>query len=105
MARVRDDLLAYVGPNPTPVERMLIERAAVLSLRLAQIDRKIFEEADFTVTDNHCTIAWQNALTRCLVALRMPAEAARGGGASFAEVLAELNATDRRAAAKGARGA
>jgi hypothetical protein len=74
---VRAELLEHVGPNPTPVQRMLIQRACVLSLRLAQIDRKIFEEQEFTVIDNNQAVAWQNAMTRCLVALGVRSQAAK----------------------------
>ena len=42
---------------------MMIERACVLSLRLAQLDRKIYEEREFTEIDNNSAIAWQNTLT------------------------------------------
>jgi hypothetical protein len=47
----------------------LIDRAAILSLRLAQIDRRIIQEETMTILDNSQTVAWQNALTRVLVAL------------------------------------
>lgn len=86
---VRAELLEHVGPNPTPVQRMLIQRACVLSLRLAQIDRKIFEEQEFTTIDNNQAVAWQNALTRCLVALGVRLEAARNG-VSLTKVMAEM---------------
>jgi hypothetical protein len=72
---------------------MLIARACMLSLRLAQIDRKILTEAEFTEIDNNATIAWSNALTRTLVALGVHPEAARSGPtASLDHVLAELAA-------------
>jgi hypothetical protein len=96
MRAVRDELLEHVGANPNPVQRMLIQRACVLSLRLAQIDRKIFEEQEFTTIDNNQAIAWQNALTRCLVALGVHQEAARNGtNASVTHILAELGADPR----------
>jgi hypothetical protein len=88
---VRAELLEHVGPNPTPVQRMLIQRACVLSLRLAQIDRKIFEEREFTVMDNNQAVAWQNAMTRCLVALGVRSQAAKNGPAALTAILAELD--------------
>jgi hypothetical protein len=49
---------------------MLIERAAVLTLRLAKLDDKIVNETGpLTLHDTNYVIAWQNALTRCLKAL------------------------------------
>jgi hypothetical protein len=56
---------------------MLIQRACVLSPRLAQIDRKIFADIELSLHDNQWTVAWQNSLTRCLVALGVHPEAAR----------------------------
>jgi hypothetical protein len=95
MAAVHAELLEHVGPHPTPVQRMLIQRACVLSLRLAQIDRKIFEEQEFTVIDNNQAVAWQNAMTRCLVALGVRYQAARNGPAALTDILAELDDVKR----------
>jgi hypothetical protein len=94
MRRVRAELLEHCGPHPSPVQLMLIGRACVLSLRLAQIDRKILTEQPFTEIDNNQAIAWQNALTRCLVALGVHQEAARNGtaAASRDRILQELAA-------------
>jgi hypothetical protein len=93
--QVRAELIEHVGPDPSPVQRMLIQRAAILSLRLAQIDRKILAGKDFTLFDNNSTIAWQNALTRVLVALGVHQEAARHGTSSaFDAVLAEIEGRD-----------
>lgn len=41
MRRVRAELTAYVGGSPTFPQRSLIDRAAILALRMAQIDEKI----------------------------------------------------------------
>jgi hypothetical protein len=67
--KVRKALQAEIGPNRTVVQNYLIDRAAILALRLAQIDRRIIEEETLTILDNSQTVAWQNALTRVLVAL------------------------------------
>lgn len=77
MRQVRAELLEHVGGRPTATQRMLIDRAALLTLRLAQIDRRIFADQDLTILDNNQTVAWQNALTRVLVALGVHQEAAR----------------------------
>jgi hypothetical protein len=66
---VRTQLLQHVGPNPTITQKYLIDRAAILSLRLAQIDKRIIEERTLTILDNNQIVAWQNCLTRVLVAL------------------------------------
>ena len=66
---VRHDLTQAVGGSPSIPQKMLIERAAVLSLRLAKIDQKIIDDADLTLHDNNFVIAWTNALRRVLQAL------------------------------------
>jgi len=75
MRAVREDLLEHIGGKPTVVERMLIERASILTLRLAKLDQKIVADRHFTEHDNNHAIAWTNALTRVLVALGVHADA------------------------------
>jgi hypothetical protein len=75
LGRVRAELTEHVG-KPSVVQRMLINRAAVLSLRLAMLDQKIIRDQALTEHDNNHIVAWQNALTRILVALGVRAEAA-----------------------------
>jgi hypothetical protein len=68
---------------------MLIERAAVLTLRLAKLDSKIINETGpITLHDTNFIIAWQNSLTRVLVALGVHAAAAPVP--TLNEVLAEM---------------
>src|SRR6516165_1626127 len=50
--KVRKALQAHVGPNRTVVQNYLIDRTAMLALRLAQIDRRIVEEETLTILDN-----------------------------------------------------
>jgi hypothetical protein len=69
MRRVRADLIAHVGGLPTVTQRLLIERAVVLSLRVAQIDAKILAGESLTLHDSNFALAWNNALRRTLVAL------------------------------------
>jgi len=76
LRQIRTDLLRHVGGKPSAVQEMLIQRACVLSLRLAQIDRRIFADTELTLHDNQWAVAWQNALTRTLVALGVHPEAA-----------------------------
>jgi hypothetical protein len=88
---VRRELLAHVGPNPTITQKYLIDRAAILSLRLAQIDKRIIEEKTLTILDNSQIVAWQNALTRVLVALGVN-KASPLTRPSFADIRAEAEA-------------
>jgi hypothetical protein len=69
MRRVRADLIQHVGGSPNAVQRALIERAAVLGLRVAQLDAKIMAGEALTLHDSNFALAWNNALRRTLVAL------------------------------------
>jgi hypothetical protein len=69
MRRVRAELTAHVGGAPTFPERVLIDRAAILALRIAQIDAKIVAGGDLTTHDNNHAIAWHNAYRRTIEAL------------------------------------
>jgi hypothetical protein len=75
MRRVRDELTAHVGGNPSATERILIERAVMLSLRCAQLDIKIMSGEVLTQHDNSHALAWNNGLRRCLVDLGLQARA------------------------------
>jgi hypothetical protein len=95
MKRVRSDLIGHIG-DPNTIQMMLIQRAAVLTLRLAQIDQKIFDGGDLTVHDTDHAIAWQNSLTRCLVALGVQKTAAQQRATGPARLSTYLSA-DRAA--------
>jgi hypothetical protein len=76
MRRVRAELTAHCGGNPNAVQRALIERAAILSLRVAQLDAKIVAGEALTLHDSNFALAWNNALRRTLAALGLePARA------------------------------
>jgi hypothetical protein len=76
--RVRHELSQHVGGSPSVTQRLLIERAAILSLRLAQLDRKIVADQHFTILDNNQYLAWANSLARILQQLGLqPAAAAK----------------------------
>jgi hypothetical protein len=69
MRRVRAELTDHVGGNPTVTQKLLIERAAILSLKVAQIDLRILAGEVMTQHDNQHALAWINALRRTCVAL------------------------------------
>jgi hypothetical protein len=71
--QVRQDLTDHIGGNPTPVQRMLIERASMLQLRVAMLDRKIIDGEILTVMDNNQYLAWSNSLVRTLAQLGLDA--------------------------------
>jgi hypothetical protein len=73
MKRVRADLLAHVGGNPSAVQRALIERAVRLSLQLELMDERLTHGATFKARDHNHYLAWSNALTRTLARLGITA--------------------------------
>jgi hypothetical protein len=76
LRETRASLAARVG-NPSVVQAALIERAAWLTLRLAQLDAKMTEGGAFSDHDNRAYMAWSNGLTRTLARLGMQPAAAR----------------------------
>lgn len=64
LRRVRAELTAHVG-NPSATQRILIERAAVLSLQIAMLDAK-HAAGGLTSHDQREYLAWTNALTRLM---------------------------------------
>ena len=67
MRRLRDDLVAHVGGNPSPTQRALIDRAVALSLRLALMDRHTFAAGPvMSEKDGREYLAWSNALERTM---------------------------------------
>jgi hypothetical protein len=88
MRQIREDLTAHVGGNPNPAQRMLIERAVILSLRVAMLDQKIVAGEILTGQDNVQYLAWSNSLTRTLRTLGVdPAAASQP---NLNDVLAEI---------------
>ena len=73
---MRQALIKHLGGEArlTPPKRVLVERASMLQLRLAALDRRIIE-GGFTEFDAKEYLAWSNSLTRTLVALGLEAAA------------------------------
>ena len=69
MRQVRKDLTAHIGGSPNAAQRMLIERAVILSLRVAMLDRQIVEGEILTTLDNNQYLAWSNSLVRTIARL------------------------------------
>ena len=62
MRRLRADLAAHVGGQPSATQRVLIERAVQLSLQVALMEAK----PTLTDHDGRQYITWTNALTRLM---------------------------------------
>jgi hypothetical protein len=88
MTRLRAELTSHCGGRPSVVQRALIERAVWLSLRLAQLDRKIAGGQNFTEIDSNTYLAWNNSLVRTLA--RLGIEPKQSNGYDRDLVMAEL---------------
>ena len=86
MRRVAADLRRHVGGQPSAVQEQLIQRAAWLALRLAQLDAKIADGESFTEHDSKAYLAWTSTFSRLLKLLGMKPAAAKPP--SLAELLA-----------------
>lgn len=73
LKRLRADLARHVGGSPSTTQRLLIDRAAMLSLRLAKLDEKMVLGEGLTDHDTGVYLAWSNALARTLKALGLKA--------------------------------
>src|SRR5689334_6635113 len=69
MRKVREELTAHCGGNPSAVQRALIERAVILSLKVAQFDARIIANEPLGLRDSNYALAWNNALRRTVAAL------------------------------------
>jgi hypothetical protein len=90
MRQVREDLTDHVGGKPNAAQKMMIERATILSLRVAMLDQKIVDGAILTTMDNNQYLAWSNSLTRTLRELGLQPAAAPQP--TLQEVLAGIHA-------------
>jgi hypothetical protein len=62
----RAELLRHVGPNPSVVQRALIEQLEQIKLRLAVMDRKFIKTGAQTDLDSRTYLAWANTYGRLL---------------------------------------
>ena len=66
LADMRERLTELVGGNPDIAEKEIIDRAAMLSLKIAQMDKKIMLNSDFSERDSEFYLAWTNTYCRIL---------------------------------------
>jgi hypothetical protein len=66
MARVRAELTQHLGGSPSATQRILIDRAAALSLRIHLMDRESARSGGMSERNGRQYLAWSNALTRVL---------------------------------------
>ena len=66
LAASRDELTRHVGGNPNSVQKVLIERAARLTLYIEMMDRDALESGTMSERNSRQYLAWVNALRLCL---------------------------------------
>jgi hypothetical protein len=76
LKQMRQELIAHMGGTVTPPQRAMIERAAMLQLRCAALDRKVLD-GTFSEYDAKTYLAFSNSLTRTLKALGVQPAAAK----------------------------
>jgi hypothetical protein len=94
LRETRARLVAHVGGSPSAVQAELIERAAQLTLKVAQLDAKL-DAGAMTDHDHRHYLAWSNTLTRTLAHLGLKAAAERAP--SLADYLAAKAASEAAA--------
>jgi hypothetical protein len=71
MRRVRNDLTAHVGGQPSATQRMLIEQVASLTLRIHLMDRQALKIGETTFSQAKDYLCLTNSLSRLLKQLGM----------------------------------
>jgi hypothetical protein len=91
LRQMRQALFAHLGGEArlTPPQRVLIERACMLQLRVATLDEKIVD-GTFTDLDSRTYLAFSNTLRRTMLALGVDAAAADKPVDPFAALHARL---------------
>lgn len=96
MRRTREALVAHVGNCPTATQRVMIDQAVQLTIRIAAMDRKYAETGEQTDFDSRTYLAWTGSLTRLMRTLGL--EAAPPPKQSHAQWLAGLSQAPEEAA-------
>jgi hypothetical protein len=86
MQAVRAELVAHVGGRPSAVQRRLIERAAILHLRLVLMDAQTAPGGGISEKNAREYVCWHNAYVRTLRELGLKGTAERPP--SLADILA-----------------
>jgi hypothetical protein len=66
---VRADLIKHVGGTPSVTQRVLIERAVMLTVQLGRMDAKALADGAMSEHASREYLAWSNTLTRTMKAL------------------------------------
>ncbi len=66
MKEIRQELAKHVGGKPSVAQSMLIERIAVLILRMELMDKEALSGGPMTDKDQRTYLGWANAVSRSL---------------------------------------
>jgi hypothetical protein len=89
MKDIRAELVDHTGGSPSVTQRMLIDRIAVLMLRMELMDRRSLQAGDLTEKDTREYLAWNNAVARMLKTLGLEGKPAKAKAKTLADHLAE----------------
>lgn len=77
LTSIREELTAHIGGKPTAPQRILIDRAAMLVLRIQLMDKEQAKNAFMSEKNAREYLCWTESLSRLLVKLGMEAPAAK----------------------------
>jgi hypothetical protein len=98
LAAMRVDLVEYVGRSPTPLQKLVIERACWTNLHLKMLDEKVANGATLAASDRQAYLSLSGALLQSLAALGPPAPGGKIDLENLSdEDLARIIATERAA--------
>lgn len=67
--RLRAELVGHAGGAPNAAQRALIDRIAMVQVRMAIMDEKMFRDGDLSEHAGREYLAWANSMSRMLQAL------------------------------------
>jgi hypothetical protein len=87
MKAIRQELVAHLGNSASTTQRMMIDRIAMLTLRVELMDRKALKLGGQTDHDSRQYLAWANSISKMLRHLGLAGQPAKQK--SLADHLAE----------------
>jgi hypothetical protein len=93
MAHIRAELTQHLGGKPSATQKILIDRAAALSLRIHLMDRECARSGEMSERNGRQYLAWSNSLTRTMSLIGLEGTAARSPTASEALANVYVGAT------------
>ena len=91
MKRVRDDLVKHVGGKPSATQKILIDRAAALALRIHLMDQAELKSDFMSEKNAREYLCWTSALSRLLRQLGM--QGAKERAPTLQEIMARPAST------------